>query len=146
MGPRVSSFGDGVLRDVITSVATRRLSGDNSPLHEGYDNYLYWQPRVLSAHLQPTAEQVEDAFVDGAVIGLQLLHCQSYPGQMVPLSLLVHLAGTTSAFTRDAASELLPDFLEAVDNHRRGVVQSFAQLCLLHLNIPVSRPILTCAL
>ena len=139
MGPRVNSFGDGVIRDLITYYASRRLSGANSPLHEGHNDVLYWQPRVLSSHLRPTTEQVEDAFLDGAAIGLQILHCQSILSGMALASLLVHMAGASAAFTRHAAAELMPDLVQAIDSHRGGNVDRFAQLCHLYLYIPVCR-------
>jgi hypothetical protein len=137
VGPYLDSFGDGVLRDLITCLATRRLCGSNSPLQDGYDDKLYWQPRVLSPHLQPTVAQVEDAFLDGAAVGLQLVHCQSYPQDMALSSLLVHMSGTTAAFTRQAADELMPDLVEAINRHREGNVEQFARLCYLYLSIPV---------
>lgn len=136
-GPNVDSIGGGVLRDVIACLVTRRLSGVNSPLHEGHGGLKFWQPRALVSRLQPTEEQVEEAFIDGSVMGMQLLYCQSYPHEMSPLSLLVHLAGTTAAFTRDAAAEWMPELAEAIDSHRQGNIGRFVQLCQLYLNVPV---------
>lgn len=138
-GDVVNSFGEGIARNVITALSTHRLSGPNSTLQEGHGEQLYWQPRVLSNLIEASEEQKEDAFVDGAVIALQLMHCHTYPRGMSLPSILVHLAGSTKSFTRQAASAWLPDFEQAVDQHRVGNIQSFAQFAYIYLSIPVSQ-------
>ena len=63
--------------------------------------------------------------------------------------LLVHLAGTSAAFTHHAAAELMPDLVQAIDGHREGNVGNvgcFVQLCHLYLYLPVRRLILICEL
>lgn len=132
------SWGSGVARDVISHLSQKRLSGANSPLHEGYEDQLYWQPRLLLANLRPTDAQVEDAYVDGIILALQISLCRTYPRGLSIPSLLVHLSGTVAAFDRRAALQWLPDFVDAIDSHREGNLGAFARLCQSYLNVPVS--------
>jgi hypothetical protein len=135
-GP-TESYGSGVLRDVISLLARRVLGRTPSPLAEGHGGRLFWQPRTLSPSLIATTIQIEDAFVEGAVIGLLILHLRSFPLGMAMPSLLVHLAGTSSAFTRHAAELWTPDLVQSIDDHRQGQVSQFAMFCQIHLQLTV---------
>lgn len=133
------SWGQGVGRDTVQMFRSLRLESSPAFLVPGHHEQLVYRPVLQSGRLRPTPEQLENAFVNGAAIGLSLVHCQSIPRGMALWSLLIHLAGTTKAFTRAAADAWMPDVVQAIDRHREDDVDAFLQLVCIHLEISVRK-------
>jgi hypothetical protein len=131
------THGEGVARAVITHLAQQRFSGPSSVLQSGYNEQLYWQPRVIVMHIALSSSQEEDAFYEGALLILQIIFCCTFPIGLALPSVVYHLSGSVHSFTREAAEAWMPNIASAIDAHRDGNITQFSQLCLNHLNMPV---------
>lgn len=132
------SWGGGVGRDTIQHFGKLRLESNPAFLFPGHHEQLVYVPALPSGRLRPTPDQLENTYVNGVALGLNLAYCESVPRGMALWSLLIHPAGTTEAFTRAAADAWMPDVVQAIDEHRRGNPGAFLCLTHLHLSIEVS--------
>lgn len=116
---------------------TSRLESSPPFLAPGHGDYLVYVPTVLSGRIEATPDQLENAYVNGVALSLGLVYCQSIPRGMALWSLLIHIAGTTKAFSRAAAEAFMPDVLEAIDAHRNDRPQDFLRLVMSYCGIQV---------
>lgn len=126
-----TSYGAGVVRDVISHVVLQVFDAEPSPLHRGHNDDLFWLPSMAGSGLLPSVEQMNESMFNGAILGLAIAHGAALPQGLSMMGLFLHLTDVEDLL--EAAQLWLPDVANVIADAQAGNLTGLARLAQTYL-------------